>query len=102
MSDVRPQKLYTKKESLKRLGISGTHYRQLIEAGILPRPVALVEGARPVHIEAHFTLCERNLHQKMMLEHKEIEERNWRNGNKPTKPIKPLAPNETSRMRIKF
>lgn len=100
MQNIRPAQIYTKQAAIKRLGVSRARYEQLIESGILPKPVALIPGARPIHTERQIQTAERNLEEMMMRDFYAARERDRAKGYKPTKPIKPLAPGETSNSRL--
>lgn len=57
---------YSKSDVRRRLGVGRTRYAQLIAAGILPPPVELIAGARPVHTQAQVALAENNLLKQVM------------------------------------
>lgn len=69
------------------LGISRAKYDEFIAEGILPAPVALSKGSRPMHNEMHVRIAERNLDERMMRDWNEIQRKNAEKGYKPMKPV---------------
>lgn len=82
------EKIYTKNKARIELGLTRGKYDQFIESGILLKPIALVEGVRPVHTESQIRLARRNLERLALAEAREIEKRNRENALAPYKPTK--------------
>lgn len=90
--------IYTKRAAIKRLGVTRARYEQLLQAGILPKPIVLVPGSRPIHTESQIVTAEANLARRAMERFHELAKKRAEKGYKPIKPIKlNLKPNQTLR-----
>jgi len=58
------EKMLTKTETRRRLGVGRSRYEQLIASGILPPPFSIIAGARPVHSESQILIAEQNIYRR--------------------------------------
>lgn len=98
---TEPEKFYLSKAELRReLNVSQTRYNQLLAAGIIPLPVVLTPGSRPVHIPSDVELTRHRLRNKAAAERGKLEDTRSKSGGKPIKPIseKHLAQAKAARL----
>lgn len=58
------KQFYSKAETRARLQIGRTRYAYLIESNILPKPIVLASGARPVHTDAQIQIAEQKIYRQ--------------------------------------
>lgn len=60
------KQFYSKAETRARLQVGRRRYAQLIESKILPQPIEIIAGARPVHTTGQIEIAESNLYRRAL------------------------------------
>jgi hypothetical protein len=72
------EELYSKAQMRKRLKVGKLRYEYLIESGLLPEPIALTPGSRPVHTESQVQIYKQNIYRKAVSDWRPVGRRKTR------------------------
>lgn len=60
------ERLYSKAKTMERLEIGRHRYEQIIKSKLLPKPIVLAPGGRPVHTESQIHFYEQNIYRQAL------------------------------------
>lgn len=82
------EKFYSKAATRRRMNnITRARYEQLVESGMLEKPVKLTPSARAVHTESQIVLALEKIYQDSCAGYLQRQRENEQKGYKPMKPI---------------